>query len=127
MITGSSTFLNNTSGSQGNDIYNGGTVTFVACDGTHETMADCCTMPKVPVCYTCDSTTGKCAEGPHSSLLPADCINSCKCVLPHNCGQLNHTVACNKDITGCSVCDACCKPWISVQSSCDLCFAAHCK
>jgi hypothetical protein len=43
---------------------------------------------------------------------------------PHNCGQRNNSVACGAAIKGCNVCDACCKPWITVQASCDGCFDA---
>jgi hypothetical protein len=74
--------------------------------------------------YSCNTLTGQCAADPHGTQSPGDCISTCKCATPHNCGQLNGTVACNKDITGCNVCDKCCKPWITVQASCDGCFAA---
>jgi len=125
---GSSTFTNNTgdTGSvndRGNDIYNdGGKVVFDAC-GLPVAMADCCTLPP-PTCYSCDTSTGNCAPNRAGSQARTDCIKMCQCTTPHNCGQLNGTVACNKDITGCNVCDACCKPWITVQASCDGCFAA---
>jgi hypothetical protein len=86
-------------------------------------MVDCCTLPLPIICYQCIS--GKCTASPTGSPLD-DCINTgCKCVSPHNCGQHNSTIdICNKPITGCNVCDMCCKPWITVQASCDGCFDA---
>ena len=73
--------------------------------------------------YSCNATAG-CVVDPKGSLSPGECITSCKCVVPHNCGQLNSTVACGTATAGCNVCDMCCKPWITVQASCDGCFAA---
>jgi hypothetical protein len=73
--------------------------------------------------YSCNATVGQCVLDPKGSLSPGDCIASCKCATPYNCGQLNGTVACGKVITTCSVCGVCCKPWITVQASCDGCFA----
>ena len=81
-------------------------------------------VPSPLVMYSCNAATGQCAKDPRGTQSPGECINTCKCVTPHNCGQLNGTVGCKKDITGCNVCDACCKPWITVQASCDGCFAA---
>jgi hypothetical protein len=74
--------------------------------------------------YSCNTTAGQCAPDPEGSLSPGECIATCKCVVPHNCGQLNGTTLCNTTISGCNVCDQCCKPWITVQASCDGCFAA---
>jgi hypothetical protein len=43
--------------------------------------------------------------------------------VPHNCGQLNGTVACNAVITGCNVCGTCCIWQQNVtQDVCDACF-----
>ena len=77
-----------------------------------------------PVMYSCNASTGYCAADPRGSLSPGECITNCKCITQHNCGQLNGTVACGADITKCNVCDTCCKPWLTVQASCDGCFAA---
>jgi hypothetical protein len=59
---------------------------------------------------------------PAGSLSPGECIAACKCVTPHNCGQLNNTASCGAIVTGCNVCDKCCQPWID-QASCDGCVA----
>jgi hypothetical protein len=77
-----------------------------------------------PVMYSCNASTGYCAADPRGSLSPGECIANCKCITQHNCGQLNGTVACGADITKCNVCDTCCKPWLTVQASCDGCFDA---
>jgi hypothetical protein len=74
--------------------------------------------------YSCNATIGQCVLDPEGSLSPGECIAGCKCVVPHNCGQLNNTAACGTIITGCNVCDMCCKPYITEQASCDGCFAA---
>ena len=76
------------------------------------------------VLYSCDTTTGTCAKDPHGTQSPGQCIAGCKCTTPHNCGTHNGTIACNQPITGCNVCDMCCKPWLTVQASCDGCFEA---
>jgi hypothetical protein len=77
-----------------------------------------------PVMYSCNAATGNCAEDPHGTQSPGECIATCKCVTPHNCGQHNNTIACNNPVTGCNVCAVCCKPWLTVQASCDGCFEA---
>jgi hypothetical protein len=74
--------------------------------------------------YSCNSATGQCALDPKGSQSADDCIAGCKCATPHNCGTHNNTIACNQPITGCNVCDMCCKPWLTVQASCDGCFEA---
>jgi hypothetical protein len=74
--------------------------------------------------YSCNTTAGQCAPDPEGSLSPGECIATCKCVVPHNCGQLNGTTLCNTPIIGCNVCDQCCKPFLTAQASCDGCFAA---
>ena len=62
------------------------------------------TPPPSPlVMYSCNAATGQCAEDPKGTQSPGECISTCKCVTPHNCGQLNGTVACNKVITGCNL------------------------
>ena len=86
-------------------------------------MSDCCTLPP-PTCYSCDSSVGKCAADRAGSQTPGSCIATCKCITPHNCGQLNGTTLCNTAISGCNVCDKCCQTFITVQASCDGCFAA---
>ena len=86
-------------------------------------MSDCCTLPP-PTCYSCDSSVWKCTPNRAGSQALSDCYDKCQCVTPHNCGQLNGTVACGAAITGCSVCGMCCKPYITEQASCDGCFAA---
>jgi hypothetical protein len=82
------------------------------------------TPAPTPVMYSCNTATGQCAPDPLGSQSPGGCIASCKCVTPHNCGQLNGTAACGEVITTCDVCGVCCNPWITVQASCDGCFAA---
>ena len=52
----------------------------------------------------------------------SECYGSCKCVVPHNCGQLNGTGQCGALLPGCNVCDACCVAGL-VQDTCDACFA----
>jgi hypothetical protein len=73
--------------------------------------------------YSCNATTGQCAEDPSGSLPPGPCIAACKCIMPHNCGQLNGTMACGKPVGGCNVCGTCCQPFLTKQSSCDACFS----
>jgi hypothetical protein len=75
------------------------------------------TPAPTPTMYSCDSTTGQCKLDPEGSLSPGDCIVSCKCVVPHNCGQLNNTAACGAVLTHCNVCDMCCSPWITQQAA----------
>jgi hypothetical protein len=77
-----------------------------------------------PAMYSCNSTVGRCVADPRGSMSPAQCIDNCKCITPHNCGQLNGTVRCGEVVTKCSVCDMCCKPWLTQQASCDGCFNA---
>ena len=77
-----------------------------------------------PVMYSCNAATGQCAQDPMGSQSAESCIAGCHCVTPHNCGQLNNTIACNKPVIRCNVCDACCQTYISIQASCDGCFAA---
>ena len=110
---------------QGQDVYNNdggtGTVTFDAC-GVSKAMSDCCTLPP-PTCWSCDSSTGKCAPNRAGSQAPGDCYSKCKCITPHNCGQLNGTVACRQYLAGCNVCDACCFTNFNIsQGGCDSCF-----
>ena len=38
----------------------------------------------------------------HGALAPGECIASCKCVTPHNCGQLNGTASCGDVLDGCN-------------------------
>jgi hypothetical protein len=86
-----------------------------------------CTAPTpapTPTMFSCDQTTGRCVPDPHGTQAPGDCISTCQCVTSHNCGQLNGTASCGAVLAGCNVCDMCCKPWITVQASCDGCFAA---
>ena len=82
------------------------------------------TPPPTPVMFSCNATTGQCAADPHGSQAPGDCIATCTCTAPNNCGQLNGTAACGTVLAGCNVCDRCCQPWIDDQTSCDGCFAA---
>ena len=87
----------------------------------------CGILPQYPtVCaptpapmFSCNATVGRCVADSHGSQKPADCIDTCKCVTPHNCGQRNNTVACGVVVPGCNVCGMCCKPWIFQQDSCD--------
>jgi hypothetical protein len=61
---------------------------------------------------------------PRGTQAPGECIATCKGIVPHNCGQLNGTVACGTVIiNGCNVCDRCCRPWLTEQGSGDGCFA----
>jgi hypothetical protein len=82
------------------------------------------TPAPTPIMYSCNTTAGQCVVDPEGSLSLGKCNATCECVVPHNCGQLNNTAACGAVITGCNVCDMCCKPYITVQASCDGCFAA---
>jgi hypothetical protein len=77
----------------------------------------------VPTPYTCNPTSGKCVMVSNGTQTAAECIASCKCVAPHNCGQLNGTVQCGAVLAGCNVCDSCCQTYFH-QHSCDGCFAA---
>ena len=72
--------------------------------------------------YSCNATVGQCQIDPEGTASAADCIASCKCVIPHNCGQFNNTILCNQQVTGCNVCDACCFDFVADQHSCDGCF-----
>ena len=76
-----------------------------------------------PVRSSCSSTSGQCFLDPRGSQA-RDCIAACKCIAPHNCGVHNNTISCGVSIIGCSVCDVCCEPWITAQSSCDGFFEA---
>ena len=77
-----------------------------------------------PIRYSCNSTIGQCKLDPLGTESANSCIETCKCIVPNNCGQLNHTTACNMPINGCSVCDTCCKSFLTNQASCDGCFSA---
>jgi hypothetical protein len=75
--------------------------------------------------FSCNAASGQCVQDPAGSQSSGECIAACKCVIPHNCGMHNNTISCNAPITGCNVCDVCCKPYLTVQASCDGCFAAQ--
>ena len=127
-LDGAAAFIGNSCsgyepGPCGSDIFvNGDSVIFAHCSNV--TMDGCCTLPQLPItCFSCKSTTGQCVADPKGSKTADGCIATCRCVTPHNCGQLNSTAACGAVITGCNVCDMCCKPWLTVQASCDGCFA----
>jgi hypothetical protein len=90
------------------------------CEGGAPT---CPTPPPTPVMYSCNATVGQCVLDPEGSLSPGECIATCTCVTPHNCGQLNGTSWCNTQVTKCNVCDRCCQAYFKVQASCDGCFA----
>ena len=77
--------------------------------------------------YRCDSTSGTLAHGtcvpdPLGTQTLDECYSSCKCVVPHNCGQLNGTVACGALLPGPNVCPACINAAFT-QDQCDQCFA----
>jgi hypothetical protein len=80
-------------------------------------------LPGLPTCFTCSTLSGQCSPEPDSTLLPGDCTDTCKCAPPRNCGQLNGTTACGKQLN-CNVCDTCCQPFIATQAQCDLCVFA---
>ena len=82
-----------------------------------------CPPPPTPNMCSCNSATGQCNLNPQGSLSPGECISTCKCVTPHNWGQLNGTAACGKILSGCNVCDACCFQGKLPQSVCDSCFS----
>jgi hypothetical protein len=75
--------------------------------------------------YSCNA--GQCVLDPHGTQSPGECIATCTCVVPHNCGQLNGTVACNTPFTGCNVCDKCCFAFNLTQGDCDSCFTDPAK
>jgi hypothetical protein len=81
-------------------------------------------LPALPVCFSCNTLTAQCSPDPDSSLLPGDCAARCKCIVPHNCGQLNNTEACNKPVTSCNVCPRCCQVFVATQVECNDCFYA---
>jgi hypothetical protein len=78
------------------------------------------------VMYSCNTTTGQCAEDPKGTQAPGECIATCKCVVPNNCGQLNCTTLCNAPVSGCNACYQCCLPFNNTQHHCDECVAAEC-
>ena len=71
--------------------------------------------------FRCDNSTGNCILDPAGTLTAAQCAGGCKCIVPHNCGQLNGTVVCGKNITTCNVCDTCCEFYILPQQNCNQC------
>ena len=77
-----------------------------------------------PTMYSCNTTTAQCRRDPAGTQSAESCIDTCKCVPVHSCGQFNKTgtTSCGVHITGCNVCDACCFDWVSDQHSCDGCF-----
>jgi hypothetical protein len=76
-----------------------------------------------PAGYSCNTTEGQCVLTPNGTETAEDCIGTCRCVAPHNCGQLNGTMQCGAVLAGCNVCDNCCQTYFH-QHSCDGCFAA---
>jgi N-acetylneuraminic acid mutarotase len=76
-----------------------------------------------PAGYSCNTTSGRCELAPNGTEAAQDCIATCECVAPHNCGYLNGTMQCGAVLAGCNVCDSCCQTYFH-QHSCDGCFAA---
>ena len=74
-----------------------------------------------PTTYKCDTATGQCLPSAQSTQNASQCTDSCKCEVPHNCGQLNGTYACGVKIDGCNVCDACCFFFPLPQDNCAEC------
>ena len=77
--------------------------------------------------FRCNSTSGTLAHGtcvpdPLSTQTLDECYSSCKCVVPHNCGQLNGTVVCGVLQTSPNVCANCINAAFT-QDQCDQCFA----
>ena len=96
----------------------------------HRHLQTICICKPCPRANTCPSEVQLQLEvwsmfsGPTRLTQARDCIAACKCIAPHNCGVHNNTISCGVSIIGCSVCDVCCEPWITAQSSCDGFFEA---
>ena len=99
--------------------------------GRVQTSGNCAPTPApptpptpAPTMYSCNTTTAQCRRDPAGTQSAESCIDTCKCVPVHSCGQFNKTgiTSCGVHITGCNVCDACCFDWVSDQHSCDGCF-----
>ena len=72
-------------------------------DSRSHTEASAGTNAYAVVMYSCNATTGQCALDPRGTQAPGECIATCKCITPNNCGQLNGTAACGRVLTGCNV------------------------
>ena len=77
--------------------------------------------------YSCNNASGTTAHGtcvpdPHGTQTLDECYGSCKCIVPHNCDQLNGTVQCGVLQTGPNVCSNCTNAAFT-KDQCDQCFA----
>jgi hypothetical protein len=108
------------------DVYADHNITHIMCNGAKVSARHYEESGSFPqsVCFSCNTVTGQCSPDPDSTTGPGDCSDTCKCVAPNNCGQLNGTSACGAPVTGCNVCDKCCQPFITTQDECDLCVNA---
>jgi hypothetical protein len=73
-----------------------------------------------PQKYSCN-TGGQCYLDSKGTQTAGECTDSCKCIEPHNCGQLNGTTVCGKVVTTCNVCDTCCVKYRLDQIGCNMC------